>query len=148
MLACRPTRIRLWHPLYTWENQYPTWCPLTTTWGRPRERRQPASHGPAGKEVQDCHSSFRNKDQHPTHQCCKKGHHEPHAWPPIHWTPRQRWNTLKNPRTLSMLRAKDPKVQRAQVWIMVVGLVLQGIAGSEHWPLDTLVWRVCTHARH
>jgi len=39
----------------------------------------------------------------------------------------------------NVLRAKDPKVQRAQVCIMVVGLVLQGITGSEHWPLDVLV---------
>jgi len=39
----------------------------------------------------------------------------------------------------SMLRAKDPKVRRARVCIMVAGLVLQGIAGSEHWPLDALV---------
>jgi len=38
-----------------------------------------------------------------------------------------------------VLRAKDPKVRRAQVCIMAVGLVLQGITGSEHWPLDTLV---------
>jgi len=38
-----------------------------------------------------------------------------------------------------LLRAKDPKVQRAQVCITVAGLVLQGIAGSEHWPLDALV---------
>ena len=38
-----------------------------------------------------------------------------------------------------MLRAKDPKVRRAQVCITVVGLVLQGIAGSKPWPLDVLV---------
>jgi len=38
-----------------------------------------------------------------------------------------------------MLRAKDPKVRHAQVCITVAGLVLQGIAGSEHWPLDVLV---------
>jgi len=42
------------------------------------------------------------------------------------------------PRT-SMLRAKDPKVRCAQVCITAAGLVLQGIAGSEHWPLDALV---------
>ena len=36
--------------------------------------------------------------------------------------------------TLVLLRAKDPKVQRAQVCIMAVGLVRLGIAGSEHWP--------------
>jgi len=35
-----------------------------------------------------------------------------------------------------VLRAKDPKVQHARVCIMVAGLVLQGIAGSKHWPLD------------
>jgi len=39
----------------------------------------------------------------------------------------------------SMLRAKDPKVRRARVCITAAGLVLQGIAGSEHWPLDVLV---------
>jgi len=39
----------------------------------------------------------------------------------------------------SMLRAKDPKVQCARVCIMAAGLVLQGIAGSERWPLDALV---------
>jgi len=38
-----------------------------------------------------------------------------------------------------MLRAKDPKVRRAWVCIMMAGLVLQGIAGSKHWPLDALV---------
>jgi len=38
-----------------------------------------------------------------------------------------------------VLRAKDPKVRRARVCITVAGLVLQGIAGSEHWPLDALV---------
>jgi len=38
-----------------------------------------------------------------------------------------------------MLRAKDPKVRRARVCIMAAGLVLQGIAGSERWPLDVLV---------
>ena len=38
-----------------------------------------------------------------------------------------------------VLRAKDPKVRRAWVCITVAGLVLQGIAGSEHWPLDALV---------
>jgi len=38
-----------------------------------------------------------------------------------------------------LLRAKDPKVQHAQVCITAVGLVLQGIAGSEYWPLDALV---------
>ena len=38
-----------------------------------------------------------------------------------------------------MLRAKDPKVQCIQVCIMVAGLVLQGITGSKHWPLDVLV---------
>jgi len=48
----------------------------------------------------------------------------------------------------SLLRAKDPKVQCAQVCITVAGLVLQGIAGSEHWPLDVLVCLVCMHARH
>jgi len=49
---------------------------------------------------------------------------------------------------LLLLRAKDPKVWHAQVCIMAAGLVLQGITGSEHWPLDALVWQVCTHARH
>jgi len=34
----------------------------------------------------------------------------------------------------SMLRAKDPKVQRARVCITAAGLVCLGIAGSEHWP--------------
>jgi len=38
-----------------------------------------------------------------------------------------------------VLRAKDPKVQCAWVCITTAGLVLQGIAGSEHWPLDVLV---------
>jgi len=38
-----------------------------------------------------------------------------------------------------LLRAKDPKVRCARVCIMVAGLVLQGIAGSKHWPLDALV---------
>jgi len=38
-----------------------------------------------------------------------------------------------------LLRAKDPKVRHARVCITVAGLVLQGIAGSEHWPLDALV---------
>ena len=38
-----------------------------------------------------------------------------------------------------LLRAKDPKVRHAWVCIMAAGLVLQGIAGSEHWPLDVLV---------
>jgi len=38
-----------------------------------------------------------------------------------------------------LLRAKDPKVRRARVCITAAGLVLQGIAGSEHWPLDALV---------
>jgi len=38
-----------------------------------------------------------------------------------------------------VLRAKDPKVQRARVCITTAGLVLQGIAGSEHWSLDALV---------
>ena len=38
-----------------------------------------------------------------------------------------------------LLRAKDPKVRCAQVCKAVAGLVLQGIAGSEHWPLDALV---------
>ena len=38
-----------------------------------------------------------------------------------------------------VLRAKDPKVRRAWVCITAAGLVLQGIAGSEHWPLDALV---------
>jgi len=38
-----------------------------------------------------------------------------------------------------VLRAKDPKVRRARVCITAAGLVLQGIAGSEHWPLDVLV---------
>ena len=33
-----------------------------------------------------------------------------------------------------MLRAKDPKVRRAQVCITAAGLVRLGIAGSEHWP--------------
>jgi len=47
-----------------------------------------------------------------------------------------------------MLRAKDPKVQHAWVCMMVAGLVLQGIAGSEHWPLDALVCLVCMHARY
>ena len=41
--------------------------------------------------------------------------------------------------TPSLLRAKDPKVQCAQVCITAVGLVLQGITGSEHWPLDALI---------
>jgi len=40
---------------------------------------------------------------------------------------------------VSLLRAKDPKVRRARVCITAAGLVLQGIAGSEHWPLDALV---------
>jgi len=40
---------------------------------------------------------------------------------------------------LPMLRAKDPKVRRAWVCITAAGLVLQGIAGSERWPLDALV---------
>ena len=47
------------------------------------------------------------------------------------------YTTTKLPPLL--LRAKDPKVRCAQVCIMAAGLVLQGIAGSEHWPLDTLV---------
>jgi len=47
-----------------------------------------------------------------------------------------------------MLWAKDPKVQCAQVCMTVAGLVLQGIAGSEHWPLDVLVCWVCMRARH
>jgi len=38
-----------------------------------------------------------------------------------------------------MLRAKDPKVRHAWVCITAAGLVLQGIAGSKHWPLDVLV---------
>jgi len=38
-----------------------------------------------------------------------------------------------------MLRAKDPKVRCARVCITAAGLVLQGIAGSERWPLDVLV---------
>jgi len=38
-----------------------------------------------------------------------------------------------------LLRAKDPKVQCAQVCITAAGLVLQGIAGSKYWPLDVLV---------
>jgi len=40
---------------------------------------------------------------------------------------------------LRVLRAKDPKVRCAQVCITMAGLVLQGIAGSEHWALDVLV---------
>jgi len=46
---------------------------------------------------------------------------------------------LAAPKPIRMLRAKDPKVRRARVCITVAGLVLQGIAGSEHWPLDALV---------
>ena len=38
-----------------------------------------------------------------------------------------------------VLRAKDPKVRRARVCMMVAGLVLQGTAGSERWSLDALV---------
>jgi len=38
-----------------------------------------------------------------------------------------------------VLRAKDPKVRHARVCITAAGLVLQGIAGSERWPLDALV---------
>jgi len=38
-----------------------------------------------------------------------------------------------------VLRAKDPKVRRAQVCITVAGLVLQRATGSERWPLDVLI---------
>jgi len=33
-----------------------------------------------------------------------------------------------------LLRAKDPKVQCAQVCMSVAGLVHLGIAGRKHWP--------------
>jgi len=38
-----------------------------------------------------------------------------------------------------LLRAKDPKVRHARICITAAGLVLQGIVGSECWPLDALI---------
>ena len=69
---------------------------------------------------------------------------------PHHATPLMEWKTYSPPMPIStlspsgrsqlvwsrpsMLRAKDPKVRRAQVCITAAGLVCLGIAGSEHWP--------------
>jgi len=41
---------------------------------------------------------------------------------------------LGNSGAVTLLRAKDPKVRRAQVCMSVVGLVCLGTAGSERWP--------------
>jgi len=86
-------------------------------WDHPVENPQVEDHPQEDLEVQVV--------IHPEHQDL------PHQYP--------RSKEANNPLQEQLLRAKDPKVRCARVCITAAGLVLQGIAGSEHWPLDALV---------